>query len=559
MNAAALEPLRLMLQGLADRMQSRLMREAVSPVAREGGDCAAALFLPDGRLIAQARSLPLLLGTLVPAVEGVLARFAASGMAPGDGYLLNDPWSGGSHLPDLVLVQPLFEPGPGGRLLALAATILHHQDVGGIAPGSVPPQAASIFDEGLRLPPLHSHRAGRLDAGLHDLLRANSRTPDVLIADLAAQWRAGALAAAELPAIARPWQQQSADGFAQAGAALIAQAAAMTAEALAAADDGDWQWHDALDDDGLGSGPVPLVLTLRKRGARLQLDFSGSAPQTRGPVNASRGSLMSAALYFVRTLAPEAPNNAGGLAQIDLVLPEGSVVNPRWPAAVNARTATVKLACNALLGAWGRRSGARLQDSQAAHAGVATVLSVGGRRADGRPYLFTEIIASGAAGHAGGPGAAGLSTDVGNARNTPVEVLESLAPLRVLAYARRAGSGGAGRHAGGDGVVRDYLLLEGEAEVSYRGERHLHRAAGQAGGQPGAAQCATLWHADGRAEPLASRAHFVWRAGQRLCIATAGGGGWGLPQALGPAASPPVPCSPSSPDADPPGAAHHVC
>jgi len=516
-SALLLEPLRLMLQGLADRMQSQLMREAVSPVAREGGDCAAALFLPDGRLLAQARSLPLLLGTLIPAVGGVLQRFPADAMAPGDGYLLNDPWSGGSHLPDLVLVQPLFVQG---RLLALAATILHHQDVGGIAPGSVPPQAASIFDEGLRLPPLRSHQRGQLDATLRTVLCANSRTPDILLGDLAAQWRAGQLADAELGAITLPLGA----AFAPACDALIAQAAAMTRQALADAPDGCWTWRDALDDDGLGSGPVALVVTLVKQGERLRIDFGGSAAQTRGPVNASRGSMLSAALYFMRTLAPEAPNNAGCLAALDLVLPEGSIVNPHWPAAVNARTATVKLACNALLGAWGQRGGS---GSMAAHAGVATVLSVGGQRADGSAFFFTEIIASGAAGHAAGAGACGLSTDVGNARNTPVEVLETLAPLRVLGYGRRAGSGGSGQHRGGDGVRRDYLLLEGSAEVSYRGERHLHRAAGQAGGGDGAAQRATLWHADGRAEPLAARAQFHWQAGQRLLIETAGAGGWG--------------------------------
>jgi N-methylhydantoinase B len=512
-----LEPLRLQLQGLVDRMQALMMARAVSPVAREGGDCAAAVFLPDGRLLAQARSLPLLLGSLIPAVAGVLARFPAETMAEGDGYLLNDPWSGGSHLPDLVLLQPVFS---GARLLALAATILHHQDIGGISPGSVPPDASSIFDEGLRLPPLQSHRAGQLDATLEAVLRGNSRTPDTVLADLGAQWAAGELAVRELPPIAA----RAAPHFASDASALIDQAAGLTRAALAAEPDGEWHWADALDSDGLDSGPVPLRLRLAKRGDRLTLDFSGSAPQTRGPVNASASSLLSAALFFMRTLAPEAPNNAGGLQALELVLPEGSIVNPRWPAALNARTATVKLACNAMLAAWGQRSGV---PQAAAHAGVATVLSVGGERADGQRYFWTEIIASGAAGHADGPGAPGLSTDVGNARNLPVERLETLAPVRLMASGQRHGSGGAGRHAGGDGLLRDMLLLEGRAEVSYRGERHLHPAPGQAGGAPGACARATLWRADGRREVLGSRARFEWCAGDRLCIETAGGGGWG--------------------------------
>jgi N-methylhydantoinase B len=180
--------LALALQATTDRMQARLMQSARSSIAREAGDCAAALFLPDGRLVAQARWLPLLLGSLIGAVQAVLAKFPAERMREGDGYLLNDPWEGGSHLPDLTLVVPLFVAAPGApaRLAAFAAVSLHHQDVGGLTPGSLPPHASSIFEEGLRVPVVHSHRAGELDATLRALLLANSRTPAHLEADLQA-------------------------------------------------------------------------------------------------------------------------------------------------------------------------------------------------------------------------------------------------------------------------------------------------------------------------------------------------------------------------------------
>lgn len=507
------------LAAIADRLQALLMREARSSIAREAGDCAAAIFLPDGRMLAQARWLPLLLGSLIGAVQAVLKHVPAERMRPGDGFLLNDPWDGGTHLPDLTLVVPLF--AAAGRVQALAACSLHHQDVGGIAPGSVPPDARSIFEEGLRVPPLQSHRDGRLDPVLRALLAANSRTPDHLLADLQAQWACAALAADELQAL---WQADGSDAFARRAHALLARTEALTRQALAAAPDGRWTVRDQLDGDGVDDQPVPLQVTLTKQGDALTVDFDGSASQTRGPANASPACLLSALLYFVRTLAPDAPDNGGGLAAVTLRLPEGSVVNPRFPAAVNARTATVKLAANALLAAWGQQAAAV---PAAANAGVAVVMSLGGHDDAGRPFAFTEIIASGAGASALGPGESAVSTDVGNARNTPVELIEAQAPVRVEACEQRRGSGGAGRHRGGDGVRRVYRLLQGRAQLSYRGERHRSQAPGCDGGGPGAHGAARILRADGRVEPLASRARVSLQAGDCWIIETAGGGGWG--------------------------------
>jgi N-methylhydantoinase B len=180
-----MEPVRLALQGIVDRMQTGMMRAAYSSIAREGGDCAAAIFMPDGRLLAQARSLPLLLGSLIPAVAGILQRFPAQQMAEGDGYLMNDPWSGGSHLPDLIVLRPIVA---GGITIALAVTCLHHQDVGGMAPGSIPPNATDIYQEGLRIPPVRWRIGGVADSGIETILTANSRTPQNLLGDLEAQW-----------------------------------------------------------------------------------------------------------------------------------------------------------------------------------------------------------------------------------------------------------------------------------------------------------------------------------------------------------------------------------
>jgi N-methylhydantoinase B len=519
--AAARDIHRLALEGLADRMQDSLLATALSPVAREGMDCAAALFLPDGRVLAQAHSLPLLLGGMIPGIAGLLAAFPAATLAEGDGLLMNDPWSGGTHLPDLIVARPVLA---AGQVVAIAATILHHQDVGGIAPGSVPPDARDVFQEGLRLPPLRWRRGGVEDAGIAAILAANSRTPAMLAGDLAAQWAAVSLAARELGALATA---MGAPAFAAANQALLDEARSTLAQALALLPEAEASAEDALEGDGRSAAPVPLRVTLRRQpGPRLAVDFTGSAPQTEGPVNAAPSGLLAACFCLLRRIAPDAPANHGLLDLLDLTLPEGSVVNPRFPAAVNARTATVKLACNALFAAHARLSPLPVP---APNAGVAVVLSIGGQDADGRRWMFTEIIAGGTGGGPGGAGLPALSADVSNARNLPAEMLERAGPVRVEALALRAGSGGAGLHRGGDGTRRVYRLLSGRAEISYRGERHLSGAPGAHGGGPGAPAAARIVGVDGRARPLPSKARVEWLAGERFIIETAGGGGWGQP------------------------------
>ncbi|MDX3907599.1 MAG: hydantoinase B/oxoprolinase family protein [Pigmentiphaga sp.] len=518
LDPAALEILRMQLDGVAERMQDALVRSATSSIAREGMDCAAALFLADGRVIAQARSLPLLLGSLLPAVEGVLKRFPVQSMRAGDAYLLNDPWSGGTHLPDLAVIRPILHDG---RVAAFAAAILHHQDVGGSTPGSIPPDATEIFQEGLRIPPIRWRQDGEVCEDVAQLLYANSRTPGNLRGDLDAQWACVSLGEREVAGLIGAYGMQA---FASGCDALIAQADRMTRAALATLPDGVYRHTDRLD--GCGAEPVCIQVRLEKRGSSIDIDFTGSSPQVAAPVNATYAAMLSALFFFMRTLAPDAPNNHGCLLPARWTLPEGSVVNPRYPAPVNARTATVKLACNAMLAAW---AGVDPRHAPAPNSGVALVMSVGGTRSSGTRYFFTEIIAGGAGGSPWGEGASGISTDVGNGKNLPVEMLEAQAPIRVECYRRRRGSGGPGVHGGGDGVVRQYLLLEGEAVVSYRSERHESRPPGAAGGMPGMSSSAVLVRADGSRQELPSKSRFQWKAGERLIIETAGAGGWGDP------------------------------
>lgn len=519
-------PLAQDLEALCNAMQRTLVEQAVSSVVREAMDCAAAVFLPDGRMLAQAKSLPLLLGSLTPAVQGILAHYPAQGMAEGDCFASNDPWQGGTHLPDWVLLAPVLVKG---RVRALAACILHHQDVGGMTPGSVPTEAHSSFQEGLRLPPVHWVRGGHADPALTRLFTANSRMPANLEGDLAAQRACLDQGVAAMQALI-----EGADGGADGGSEAAFEAAcealwqttdAATRAAIARAPDGRWTFHDALDGDGITDALVPIEVTIEKSGNALTLDLRGCADQTEGPVNAARGAVWAAVTYFARSLAPEAPSNGACTAPMRLLSRQGSIVDPLPGAAVNARTNLVKLLANALLGAWAQ---ALPQRQPAANAGVAVVLSLSGV-VEGQPWILTEIIASAAGGAPWGPGGSGVSTDVGNARNTPARVLEARAPLRIERLALRRGSGGAGQHAGGCGVVRAYRLLAGNGQVSYRGERHRTQAPGLAGGQPGHSGSARIERADGRVEQLPAKARVAWQAGDLLVIETAGAGGWGSP------------------------------
>ncbi len=512
----------LRLEDAATRIQEALARHAVSSVVKEAMDCAAAVFLPDGRMAAQARTLPLLLGSLTPAVQGVLAQYSVAGMQPGDGFLSNDPWRGGTHLPDFMLVRPVFAHG---RVQALVACFLHHQDVGGSTPGSLPSDATSIHQEGLRIPPVRLFRGGEVDDSLLRLISANSRTPGNLAGDLQAQWQ-GLLTGDEA---LQPLMLAD-DTFAQRCDAVIAASEAATRAALRAAPDGEWRYVDALDGDGVTPGPVRVEVRLEKAGDALTVDLTGCAPQVLGPANASPAAAWAAVSYLARMLAPGAASNAGCTAPITLKTAPGTIVDPAFPAAVNARTNLVKLLANALLGAWAQ---AVPHDVPAPNAGVAVVLALSGQRLDGTAWLFTEIIASAAGGAPWGPGGSGVSTDVGNARNTPAEVIEHQAPIRMERVALRHGSGGAGRHAGGAGVVRAYRLLEGAGSISYRGERHTIAAQGAAGGAPGACGTARVERADGSVEQLAAKTRARWQAGDLLVIETAGAGGWGPPRGPG--------------------------
>ncbi len=512
--------LQLRLDGLAEGMQQTLLRVAVSPVVREGADASCALFTPHGELLALAEAIPLLLGALPGAVGAILNEYPAERMRPGDVFVTNDPFSGGTHLPDIAVIQPVHD---GDTLVALTASLLHHQDIGGTRAGSVPPDATEIYHEGLRLPPMRAGHADGFSREFANLIRFASRAPDVVLGDLETQLAAGRSAARGICQIA---QDMGSNPFLLALAAILARSEQETAARLRALPQGPFHGMDALDPVA-DLGPCEANVAIHIKEGRLVADFRGSSPQVQAPVNCVRSGPLSAVFYGVLTLLGDtALRNGGILRRIELNLPEASVVNASAPAAVNARMNMVRCITSAVLQALAEADPGRMP---AANSGMSYVIAFSGKDSQGAPFLSTEIVAGGAGGGPHADGAPGISTDVGNAMNISAEALESLVPMRLVSAECRAGSGGPGRYRGGDGIKRVYEALTDGVAASIRGERFARVAKGAHGGGSPKGSAATVLRTDGTKIELTARSAVTLNRGDLLTIESSGGAGYGKP------------------------------
>ena len=493
------------LAGIAGEMGVLLRRSALSPNIKERRDLSCAVFDVHGRLLAQADHIPVHLGSTALAVQAVLER-ARPG--PDQIAIVNDPYAGGTHLPDITLVAPVHV---GGRALFWVANRAHHADVGGAAPGSMA-VVTHVDDEGLRIPPqlLDDHVVARL--------RAASRAPEEREGDLRAQRASLMAGAARLVALC---DRFGADNVARVGDELIAYGERMMRVALGRLQQGTFAFADSLDDDGAGATDVPIRVVLTLAGGRATADFSDSAMQVAGPVNAVYAVTLSAVLYAFRCLAPAAtPTNAGVFAPIDVVAPPGTVVNASFPAPVaGGNVETSQRIVDVVLGALSQALPDRIP---AASQGTMNNMAFGG---DG--FAYYDTLAGGAGGGPDGAGARAIHTHMTNTLNTPVEALEHALPVRVHRYAIRRGSGGGGTHAGGDGIVREIEFLR-PATVTLLGERRRRQPYGLRGGGPGQPGLDVLIRA-GVESDLASKITLEVAAGDRIRVETPGGGGWGLP------------------------------
>jgi N-methylhydantoinase B len=511
MSGATIEPLELSVLAhgvamIAEEMGSVLIRGALSPNIRERRDASAALFDARGRMIAQAAHIPVHLGAMPEAVAAVRTRDPL----PGDVFLLNDPYRGGSHLPDLTLVEVVDMGGDVGGFTAVRA---HHADVGGMSPGSMPQGATELVQEGIVFPPVRLVREGVMNDDILSLLLANVRTPVERRGDLSAQLAACAAGAAGWRALAA---RLGAAKLHAACDALLDYAERRVRARLAAMDGRTGRAADCLEGDGVTDADIPVVVSLAVHDGTLVLDFTGSAAQVAGNVNCPAAVTHAAAVFALRTLLDDdVPTNDGIARAITLVLPERSAVNAAWPAAVAAGNVEMsQRVADTILAAFGDAG----VDVAAQGQGTMNNVTFGGAR-----WTFYETLGGGQGASAAGPGPSAVHVGMSNTLNTPVESLERATPLRIERYALREGSGGAGRHRGGDGVVRAYRVTE-PCTVTLLTERRRHAPRGVRGGGSGAAGRNLL-----NGEPLAAKCRVALNVGDVVTIETPGGGGYHAP------------------------------
>lgn len=520
MDPITLEVIRNKLEGIANEMQMTLLHSAFSPIVKEAMDCSAALFTADGQTIAQATAIPIHLATMIPALHAVLQKYPLATMSPGDVYILNDPYCGGTHLPDITLFVPVYAEG---RVMAFSVATVHHQDMGGMSPGSVPTSATEIYQEGLRIPPLKYIDAGVVNETLEQMMRLNIRLPDTFFGDLHAQLAACKVGARRLADLSTVYGAVNIErGF----ELLLDRSEAMTRDALRKLPEGTFHSVDWLDNDGVDlDRRVRIEVAVTIKDGNIHFDFAGTDPQVRGPMNCVPSGARAAAYYAVRALTDaQIPTNGGCFRPVTLSLPEGSLVNPVAPAPVNARTATIKRMCGMMISAF---ADAAPQRVPASSAGLSAMLAFGGRRHDGTPFIVSELLAAGTGASHRSDGVDCLQTDGSNSMNQPIEALGLEAPIRVLRFGLARDSGGAGQYRGGLGVVKEYEFQADDIRLTYRGERHFTQARGSCGGGAGASSKATIFRADGRVEAIASKVVTIVSRGDRLVVETAGGGGFG--------------------------------
>jgi N-methylhydantoinase B len=519
---------------VADEMGIVLRKSAFSPNIKERRDYSCAVFTAAGELLAQAAHIPVHLGALPATLARVLPDFP---LAPGDVLILNDPYWGGTHLPDITLIAPVYVDNFGGKgrgLRPLApspnhsspafylANRAHHADVGGRTPGSMP-LARDLREEGVIIPPTYLYRRGVRQEEVWQGLLAQMRVPAEREGDLAAQLAALTRGEDRLLALAQRYGKEKLNDMSQ---ALLTYSEAAMRSLLQDIPDGVYLFTDYLDDDGWGNEDLVVHLDLTIAGDSALLDFSRSTDQTSGGVNAVPPVVEAACYYvFLTLLAEEYPINQGCFRPLQVLTRAGSILNPRFPAPVAAgNVETSQRLVDVVLGALAQALPGLIP---AASQGTMNNLAFGGVHPEtGGEFTYYETLGGGTGGHPGGPGLSGLHSHMTNTRNTPVEVLEQDYPVLVERYAFRENSGGAGRHPGGLGLVRDFRFLT-EVSVSLLTERRRHAPYGLAGGQPGARGENKLVRDRGQENSLPGKVNLKLPAGSVLSIRTPGGGGWG--------------------------------
>jgi len=500
---------------IAEEMGVTLGRTAFSPNIKERRDYSCALFDRHGDMIAQAAHIPVHLGSMPLSVK---AAIEAVDMQAGDMVMLNNPYCGGTHLPDITLVAPVFIAGEAAFYIANRA---HHADVGGMTSGSMP-LSTSLFQEGMIISPVKLVEAGAIDRKLLGLLLTNIRTPVEREGDFAAQIMANRIGEKRIDELVAKYDLATVEAYA---GSLNDYSERFMREAIAAIPDGNYTFEDTLDSDGITDAQIAIRCTLDIAGDKARIDFSGSAPQVEGSVNAVRAITLSAVLYVFRSLIEaEVPTNAGCQHPLEVITEPGSVVDARFPSAVaGGNVETSQRIVDVVLGALAEAVPDRIP---AASQGTMNNTTIGGLDPrTGMPFAYYETLAGGHGASPAGAGESAMHSHMTNTLNTPVEALEYAYPFRVTEYSLRRGSGGKGMFNGGDGLVREIELLA-DAEVTMLSERRKTAPYGLQGGEQGSQGENRIIEPEGLRQ-MPGKFNTRFKAGDRLRVETPGGGGWG--------------------------------
>ncbi len=541
----ALEIFKNIYHSIAEEMGAALRRTAFSPNIKERRDYSCAIFDARGEVIAMGDHMPVHLGSMPMSVR---AAIESCDLEPGDVVMLNDPFRGGTHLPDITLVAPVYigssqtataagrgrrSRKSGARPDFYLASRAHHADVGGTYPGSMG-LCREIYQEGLRIPPVRIMRAGRMEQDVLALLLNNVRTPDEREGDLGAQIAACHTGAERLQEICQRYGLERAKTAAQ---ELLDYSEQMMRAFLARVPRGTYRAEDFMDGDGISEKPVRIAVAVKVAGARgrvahghmVSVDFTGTNHQVEGSINAVEAITYSACFYVFRCLlTDDVPATAGLMRPIRVVAPAGTVVNARPPAAVaGGNVETSQRIVDVLLRALAEAIPERIP---AAASGTMNNLTIGGSDPlTGEPFAYYETIAGGMGGRPTKPGVSGVHTHMTNSLNTPAEALEYSYPLRVRKYSLRRGSGGSGKYRGGDGILREIEVLT-DAEVTLLADRRKRGPWGLSGGREGASGKTSILRQDGMVEELPGKFNVRLSKGDRVRVETPGAGGWGKPK-----------------------------
>ncbi|MBT8076947.1 MAG: hydantoinase B/oxoprolinase family protein [Gammaproteobacteria bacterium] len=520
-----LEVLRGRFDAVADEMEHTLLKASFSSIVSEAQDATAAVFDARGRTVAQACAIPIHLGALSELGLRFFQKYPPGVAKKGDLYLVNDPYAGGTHLPDFGLASPVFV---GDQLVGYVATMTHHQDIGGAAPGSASTDVYDHHSEGIRIPLVRLATAGEIDTDMIDLLTANSRSPDNMRGDLFAQVAGCRTGERRMAAV---FEDMGHDVVTRGIDALLDYGERLTRLAIEQIPDGEYEFSDWLDNEGLAedSDPVEIRVKLTVSGSDVTFDFTGTAPQVRAAINNVPSSSVSCVYYAIRAMTGDAaPNNGGCFRPISIILPPGTLVNPTYPAPVNARGIGISRMIDAVMGVMSKAIPNRFN---AAGCGHANIFLAGGAYADGK--RFTGAL--------GGPLRSGMGArptkdgidvadhELSNVYHVPIEVTEKEFPVRYRRLQLWADSGGPGRCRGGLGFSAEVEWLSGKAVLSVRGERHKFQPWGVQGGQ-GAPVCRTqIVDPDGSVHKVPAKIVQPIHEGQTLQYWSTGGGGYGRP------------------------------